>query len=180
MSPDARVATPAMGDVAGVHSLYGGGVDGPGDVHLASAAGTCTLRRVAPVDRTRLGLFDTDGDGTSELLVLRTDPVGRGALMVYRFAAGPVLVATDGPWPGIAPIGLDTMFSVDADGRRWIITRTADGTLVRLRGFDERGRLVEPSPSEVMALDVEGLTDGWAVRGDVDGDGKSEDLRRSS
>ena len=84
----------------------------------------------------------------------------------------PLAVAENGPFEfyRIAPPGVETVFAVDAGGSRWIVTRAGDGTVVRVRRFDDAGRLVEPSPQEVMALDVEALLiielDGSAVEVD--------------
>ena len=166
MHPDTHVAAPAAGDLAGLHSLYGGGADGPGDVCIERLSDGGhrgpVLRAIAPPDCTELALFDTDGDGADELLAWRTDGPGIGALMLYSFAtagagdaAGPRLVRSFGPLLGLVPFGEPTALRRSPDGRRWIISGT--GSARRVRGFDNRGFLREPDGAELRALDLEAL-----------------------
>jgi hypothetical protein len=166
MHPDTRVAAPAPADLAGAHTLYGGGEDAPGDLAvLAADDGRCaspSLRRLAPHERTAMALFDTDGDADRELLVWRTDREGIGALLVCHFTPaghgdgrGTRLVRTVGPLLDLVPWRAVTSLRVGPDGRRWIVTR--EGEDVRVRGFDERGWPRAPDVDELIALDVDAL-----------------------
>jgi len=200
MSPDARVSEPTSSDLAGLYSLYGGGVENPGDLGLFGLDGTdgspqrvaATLRRSAPPERTDFTLFDADGDGSAELIVWRTDPEGIGALTMYHFDRGPVLARTVGPLLGVVPAGASPSFRIGSDGRRWIVLRHADGT-ISVRRFDENGWLTMPPPDEIgSAPSGGGVTSGNApsarfpyassiATGDLDGDGRTEFVvRRSS
>jgi hypothetical protein len=163
MSPDTHETVPAAADLAGLHSLYGGGADAPGDVCIERArdgrrTGTA-LRRVAPPELTALALFDTDGDGDEELLVWRTDPVGLGALMIHHFETAarhgvsePRLARTLGPWLDVIPPGARTALRTGPDGRRWLLTSEADD--LRVRAFDDGGQLRSPEVQELIALDT--------------------------
>jgi len=108
MWPDTQVTEPAASDLAGLHSLYGGGTDAPGDLAVvrraepsAAPARLLTLRGVAPPALTAHALFDTDGDGDDELLVWRTDALAQGSVMIYHFAPAPTAAA--GAAPEVAP-----------------------------------------------------------------------------
>ena len=171
MFPDTHAEWPTAADLDGLFSLYGGGIDAPGDVVIESADDGVrrapALRGVAPPDRTALTLFDVDGDGDAELLVWRTDPAGFGAGTVYDFqgppsgvdavevAAGPRLIRTLGPTLDLFPLGRPTSLRTSADGRRWILVHEPD--FVRVYGFDEHGWRRVPDPQEWLALDIEAL-----------------------
>ena len=170
MYPDTHAVGPTASDLAGLFSLYGGGVDAAGDVVIESAdeGGRCApvLRGVAPPDRTALALFDVDGDGDQELLVWRTDAAGFGAAMLYDFeppspaaaaggAAGPRLVRTIGPTLDMLPLDRPSFLRQSADGRRWLLVR--EPGFVNVYGFDEHGWRRVPDPQEWLALDTEAL-----------------------
>jgi hypothetical protein len=207
MHPDTHVAAPAAGDQAGLRSLYGGGVDGAGDVLIErlpdGARAGPVLRGLAPPGFTELALFDTDGDGADELLAWRADAAGLGALTILSFTPaaageepGPRLVRSLGPLLDLVPSGRTTALRRGPDGRRWIISGPPGAR--RVRGFDERGLLHTPGWVELGALDVEALlaapgppvlratgaappTDGppaVELVGDLDGDGRPERVRR--
>lgn len=111
---DPRKTALAASDLAGIHSLYGKGQDGDGDLLVAlmhHGQGmmeretmdvpdvTTTLRRVAPPSVTDYGLFDVNGDDHDEVVVWRTDAAGVGAVKYYflddegrlRKTVGPIL-----------------------------------------------------------------------------------------
>jgi len=159
-------AVPGPGDRAGLRSLYGGGPDAPGDLR----AGDLALRDVAPPGAADWTVFDTDGDGSDELLVWDT-ATDRGALTVYRFGPGPRLAGTDGPWLAIAGPGARLACGVDGSGRRVLDVRWPDGSSQR-RVFDADGRLAG-------ALGTSLAGEPWPRRtaGDLDGDGRPESVR---
>jgi hypothetical protein len=195
LAPGTQADEPTESDLAGLHSLYGGYYDGPGDIAIFRA-GTQgqesiapSLRRVAPHDVTDWRLLDTDADGDDELLVWRTDAAGLGALMIYHFSPGPLLHHTLGPVLGAAPPEAVTSFRLGVSGERWIVTRYQDG-LVRLRKFNTSGWLAEATPEEHLAFDLDATTpapapvahasrDTAGLSGDLDGDGLIELLVRS-
>lgn len=185
-SPDPRAAlfagrtALALGaaDLAGVHSLYGGGDDGPGDLAIEpsdaepDSAPLPVLRRIAPPERSAWTLFDVDGDGDDELVVWRTDTAGAGALTTYHFAHGPKLERTDGPFYGVTAPQARTGLVRTYDGARYVVARFDTGGEA-VRRFDERGRPVVP------AFDVDASAwpeEGFVPRldGDLDGDGRLE------
>jgi len=153
-------------DRAGLHSLYGGGRDGNGDLVL----GSTILHRVAPSANTGFAAFDTNGDGRDELLVWRTDAAGNGSLLIYHFAAGPnpqgpLLTRTLGPFLGTVAAGADVAFANNEDGARYLVCRFEDGR-VMTRQFDHHGLPAMPrTPPTTAALEAatrssEGLFDG--------------------
>lgn len=155
------------GDLDGLHSLYGGGEDGPSDLLIRDADGTTrtALRRVAPPECTDFAAFDTDGDGRDELLVWRTDAAGHGSLMVYAFTASCALVRTSGPFVGMTTKGAAVHFAVQPDGSRLIVTTRPDGRRTAQR-FDAHGLPVEwvgeapaKGPDRPMDFDGDGRAD---------------------
>lgn len=153
-------------DRAALHSLYGGGDDGPGDVSIDSkgGAGPLTLRRVAPPSCTDLETLDTDGDGDDELLVWRTDEAGHGALLIYHFEKGPRLARTVGPVPGVVPPATAQVAGTTPDGERLLVSLLPDGGW-RARSFDAGGL---PRARGASAL----VLGSWR---DEDGDGRWEE-----
>jgi hypothetical protein len=93
-------ARPGPADLAGLHSLYGGGAPARGDLVVSSGGERgLVLRRVALPERSDWTVFDADGDGDDELLVWST-AAGDGALTAYHFEPGPrgpLLARTAGP-----------------------------------------------------------------------------------
>jgi hypothetical protein len=162
-------------DLAGIHSLYGGGRDAPGDVTIESTSAALTLRGIAPESCTDWALFDTDGNGSDELLVWRTDPACAGALMSYHLGPGPTLTRTLGPLFGLAGAGLTPHFERTPSGERWIVLTSA-GQPPQVRRFDEAGfpQVCEGVPP---ALDA-GATRPRVFLGDLDGDGARERVDR--
>lgn len=118
----------APSDLAGIHSLYGGGERMRGDLVVRGAEGELVLHAVAPAASVAWAALDTDGDGDDELVTWRADAGGRGARMSYHFAPGPVLARALGPFYGqLAP--RSEIFSgpvtadLDGDGRAETISR---------------------------------------------------------
>lgn len=177
LTPDGSgEASLSESELDGLHSLYGGGTDGDGDLRLIRDSGepTATLRRVAPRGLTDNTLFDTDGDGDDEVLVWRTDRAGNGALMIYHFTDGPQLSLTVGPLYGMSAPGVPNLFLRTADGQRLMVCVYDNGRLL-VRGFDETGML-EPRPAPADLQDQLDATGGHRLTGDLDGDGRSETL----
>ncbi len=163
---------PNASDWAGLHSLYGGGTPGAGDIDFGPRVPA--LRRLAPPGRTEWMAADLDGNGAAELLLWSGGDRGEAALMALHFATGPVLQRTGGPWLGI--VGPGTSLRVGGQpGRRWLDVRWPDGTVVR-RALDARGRpgaaeRGEPWPTRAVGVHSE-------LSADLDGDGVAERIER--
>ena len=97
-------------DLDGIYSLYGNDVDaGPNDLevccvdpqgkpHLAAP----TIRGLAPAGRVRVHLFDIDGDGRDEMVLLGVGrPTEGSGLLVLDFGSGALLEKSTGPFPGL-------------------------------------------------------------------------------
>ncbi len=157
-------------ELAGLHSLYGGGTDGDGDLGIVPLRGSvetlgepvATLRRVAPPGVTEMTLFDSDGDGDDEVLIWRTDREGNGALMIYHFSGDLKLSRTVGPLYGMSAPGVPNLFVRTVGGERLMVCVYAGGKLLSRR-FDESGHLV-PRPSNLPLITEGGIRD-------ADGDG---------
>lgn len=175
--PGPERARLAPSDRAGIHSLYGGGADAPGDLVVTSGEVRLVLRSVAPAEVTDWTLFDTDGDGDDEVVVWRTDAAGRGALWSYHFARGPLLARTIGPLYGATAPGSEVELVRLPDGARLIVLER-EGSAPQARRFDARGLLdlfegeLPPNPAPPRAR-VD------APEGDLDGDGERERVRRT-
>lgn len=160
------------GDLAGLWSLYGGGIDDASDLRIADSKGSvrATLRRVAPPGISDFGWLDTDGDGRDELLAWRTDGKGHGALTIYAFTAELRLERTVGPIVGAVVPGATTRAFVTDYGERLLVSELADGRR-SARSFSDTGAL-EPyegaTPSPPPA----------AQPPDFDGDGSPESVAR--
>jgi len=162
-----------LADLAGIHTLYGGGISGPGDLRVGD--GATVLRRVAPAGLTEWCVFDTDGDGDDEVLVWSV-AAEHGALTAYHFApdpsgSGPVLEHTLGPLLGVAGYGARARPRAGPDGARHLDVVWPDGSAVR-RTFDPRGAALEPEPltGDLVAGELR-------RQGDLDGDGRPEIVR---
>ncbi|MEC7584386.1 MAG: matrixin family metalloprotease [Planctomycetota bacterium] len=175
-----RSAPLARSDLAGLHSLYGGGQDGPGDLRVVDDAGSlvAVLRRVAPTSSTEWDLFDANGDGREDVVVWRTDSAGHGELMIYQFGAGAKLERTSGPFFGMSLPNRPNVLLVDAEGNRLLVGVYETGRKIARR-FNEYG-VLEPWPvSDALeplveqALAAQSSSDG-ARSGDLDGDGQPE------
>lgn len=142
----AQRTTPQASDLAGLHSLYGGGVDAPSDLVIQS--GECemlgtrltVLRGIAPPDRTHAAVFDTEGDGQLELLVWRTDEAGYGDLIIYSFDKDLALTKTFGPLHGICPPGAAIRLGTTANQERLLLRIQPSGRVNALT-FDAHARL---------------------------------------
>lgn len=173
---EARALSPW--ELHGLHSLYGGGVDRPGD--LVVSGGT-RLRQVAPVGASDFAVFDTDLDGDDEVVVWRTDRGGHGTVIAYHFApspgggqpggdAAPRLVATTGPRIGMTGVGAEVRF---AEGRGeagpvgLLVSVWPDGR--------EDARAFDGSPPPAG---FQGTSRAPVRSGDLDGDGRVETVSR--
>jgi matrix metalloproteinase-8 (neutrophil collagenase) len=171
-----RPTTLQRDDLAGLHSLYGGGTDGPGDLRIERRDGSTalTLRAVAPADCCEFTVFDADGDGCSDVLVWRTDGRGHGSLTIHAFGPGPVLSRTIGPFPGAVAAGCDVGCVRTAEGDRLLVTKPPGKTPIA-RQFDRHG--VPELPQRPYAIET--LRAAARSRdGDLDGDGVAERVVR--
>ena len=171
-----RPAPLGLSDLAGLHSLYGGGVDGPGDLRILDGEGSvaAVLRRVAPPSCTEFDVFDADGDGSDDVVVWRTDVEGHGELMIYHFAAGVKLARTSGPFFGMSLPNRANVLLRDDKGDRLLIGVYENGRKI-VRRFNEYA-VLEPwsdlAVSEAL-LDkalVERSSAAGVRVGDLDGD----------
>jgi hypothetical protein len=178
-----------LSDRAGLASLYGGLEDGPGDLVLPGNEDVPALRRVAPARVSDCAIFDADGDGRDDVVVWRTDPEGHGMVMIYHFAPGPRLARTTGPLYGAVVPGAPVFGGTTAAGERVLLSVLQDGAYLARR-FDASALLGpwpegQPLvlPEQVSDTDGDGMVDAppreHAQRhGDLDGNGRVEELRR--
>lgn len=173
----ARPSVLSADDCAGLHSLYGGGVDGAGDLRITSSDGSVVvvLRAVAPPAQCAFGVFDCDGDGDQEVIVWRTDEAGHGRLTVHDFSRGPALQRTIGPWPGVVVPGARVGFVVGPAGERLLVSVAAAGRRVAWQ-FDRHG--IPELPSTPVADSVLAAASLTTI-GDLDGDGRPEKVART-
>ncbi len=172
----ARPSALSAHDLAGLHSLYGGGVDAPSDLRIVAGDGSelAVLRAVAPASCCEHAVFDADGDGAAEVLVWRTDTNGHGVLRTFGFVSGARLARTGGPFSGAVAAGAAVGFTVGADGRRLMVSTFADGAR-QARQFDRHG--VPGDPTAVIPADVLARA-ARPTAGDLDGDGRPERVVR--
>jgi hypothetical protein len=171
----ARPETLSRHELAAVHSLYGGGAAGNGDLAIVGSDGAVrsTLRGIAPAACCDFAVFDADGDGAADVLVWRTDAAGYGSLRVFAFASGR-LQRTIGPFPGVVAPGARVGFVVGPTNERLLVATFANGARV-VREFDRYG--VPALPSHPVADDVLAAATA-ATAGDLDGDGTIERVVR--
>jgi hypothetical protein len=164
-------------ELAGLHSLYGGGGErGPGDLAIVRAGVELTvLRSLAPASTTDFALFDADGDGRDDLVTWRTDDAGHGELLLCMFDAGPRLARTVGPFPGVVAPGCRVGFVLGATGERLLIATATNGKVMP-RQFDRHGVPELPAQAVAAALAARATT---VREGDLDGDGRRERVERS-
>ena len=200
MHPDHNPAHTELtaADLAGLHSLYGGGRDQTGDVLITphpqtlDAPQPLTLRMVAAVPQPRLALLDTDGNGSAELLVWSKERNLFGALAVLYLDRSFRLTKTVGPMPAAMPVRYQSFFARTKTGQPVLIH-----PLVKRRydawTFTEAGlpgvRLPEGSPLELEGglQDRDGNREFDAdfvipaqpivLRADINGDGLIDELR---
>lgn len=173
-----RPAALAWHDLAGLHSLYGGGRDGDGDVHIVAAGGAtaAVLRAVAPADRCEVAVFDADGDGNADVLVWRTDAAGHGALRIFSFGRGPVLQRTLGPFVGAVVPGARVGCLVAPGGERLLVSTIGNGAPL-VRQFDRFAAPVLPTaPFAASVL----AAAGRSLVGDLGADGRVEQVRSAA
>jgi len=167
----------ARADLAGLHSLYGGGARGDGDLEIRGASRrepAAVLYQVAPSALCGWGLLDTDQDGSQEILVWRRDgpratatrgsagaPRGAprdalggaqedGSLWTFHFQSGPdgpELVRTQGPYYGVTSSAVALVPRNDPEHGAHLLVRLANGR-VEARRFDSGGM---PSALEELA-----------------------------
>jgi len=174
-SPDR--AELARGDMAGIHSLYGGGLRARGDVVVTSGGTELVLHSVAPPELTDWTLFDTDGDGDEELVTWRTDAAGQGAMWCYHFAHVLALERTLGPLYGVTAPGLMPTFLITAKSERLLVLHSAHG-VPQARIFDAQG-VPQNYAGEIPPASATGPASAASRAGDLDGDGIAEMVRRS-
>jgi len=181
---------PTPSDLAGLHSLYGGGSPPPGSLSVKTADGSTTavLHGIAPVETHDWTLYDVDGDGADELVTWRIDLAGDGEVTVFRFGRGPVLERTIGPQAGVTSPSASTFLGVDQEGEH-VLAAVFEGGRYAAHTFD-RDSILRPLPpsarrvrldeGELLDADGDGVLDGplpsitRREEGDLDGDGQLE------
>jgi hypothetical protein len=191
---DARRDEPALSDLAGLASLYGGLDGGPGDLFLTKKSGVeraSLVRRIAPVEHTGFALWDVNDNGRDELLVWRTDPASYGRLMIYHFDSELRLESTSGPLLDCVVPTASVVFGEDSAGEGVLLSILAEARY-SARRFQE-GVYPKPLPhgtplalkAGFADLDGDGVLDvlplEWESQlapnsqtGDLDGDGSLE------
>lgn len=166
----------APADLAGIHSLYGGGDANPSDVVVRDAQGNelAVLRRAAPKSTTDVTAQDLDGDGRAEVCIYRTDAAGHGALVGFAFTREGRLERTLGPYLGLGFAGARVRPATATNGARLLVTELPNGRLVAHQ-FDAHA-LASPwlGPVPEYAGPIES---GRAVA-DLTGDGIAESVER--
>jgi len=200
---DRRRRTPGLSDRAGLATLYGGMDDGPGDLFVNTRSGQQAtppppLRRIAPPGASGFALFDTDDDGSQELLVWRTGEESNGSLMIYHFGNGARLERTVGPILGVVIPGTPTRFLIAEDGTGALVSippsgryyaRIFDGAPVPTPLIANASFRLRGSSGADFDADSDGLVDtaardwptqanGAELLGDIDGDGTIERVSR--
>lgn len=196
----AERSAPQASDLAGLHSLYGGGTDSETD--LAIVSGECkeqgerttVLRGVSLGGNPGVECFDTQGDGPLELLVWDTSDAGQGGLTIYSFNEDLNLASTFGPLYGICPPLTMIELGVTKEGERLLVRIQADGSAHALR-FTEQGKLEQRSQAnfdlgQLTDLDGDGMLDNsftfssprapCLFEADINQDGQLESVRRLS
>ncbi len=166
----------APSDLAGIHSLYGGGEPTRGDLVVARDGAQLVLHSIAPPELSDWTQFDTDGDGDAEIVTWRTDAAGQGALWSYHFAPGPELEHTLGPFYGVMVPGLEPEFLDTPDGTRLLVLRAERGA-AQARAFDQQGlpRAFEGTAPRLAGMRAAGAGPAMA---DLDRDGRAETMLR--
>jgi hypothetical protein len=193
---DARRATPAPSDLAGLAALYGSLPQSSGDVFLRLPNDELTpiLQRVAPGESTELAALDVNGNGRDELLLWRTDVEGLGYLMIYHFDEDRRLTLSEGPIIGCVVPEARTMLCQDVDGAGVLLSiRTSGHYSARRFEGTSNPRPIPPSvklafPTGYADADGDGVMDMMRADlrlsgvlqfdGDLDGDGQAEAYER--
>lgn len=173
---DERHLRPAAADLAGLHSLYGGGADDDGDLLVRATDGRtlAVLRAAAPRATTGFLAMDLDGDGRAEVCVHRTDAKGHGALVGYAFDTEGRVERTLGPYAGLATPGARLAPALASNGARLLVVDLGNGRRLAHR-FDEHG-LAWPWTGPVP--ECAAPSDHDRVEADVTGDGTRESVER--
>ena len=157
-------------DLAGLHTIYGGGEDAANDlaiVHFDADGSPKTaapaLRRVLPAD-CRFTVLDANGDGNDDVLVWRGDRK-LGPMMRYAFMINARIEKSTGPFVGITRPDRDTWVAEAQNGDTVLLDVRDDGRYVA-SGFNDAGIPGEPLPKGPLVL-----KNGLADR---DGDGVLE------
>jgi len=191
-------------DLQALHTLYGGGGDGPNDLHVVTfdtegrpTAASAPLRGVAP-SFVQVATAETDSQPGAEVLLWRRDR-HIGPLFGFRFLPGLQVEKSIGPVPGITRPDRATLLGHDHNARPWMVHVNNASRWVAV-GFDEKGLPTDRFAGSRLELDHglvdqdgDGLIDSpgphrtvlpdgrevWA-RADVDGDGKADVLAASA
>ena len=179
-------------DLAGMASLYGGLEDRRGDLYLDST-GEPLLRRIAPAGVAGFALWDVDRNGRQDLLVWREDVAGDGQLMLYHFDEEQRLEASSGPMIGCVVPKSRVVLDVNTEGVGVLLSILPDGQYYA-RQFEKGLVPIALAPGAPLALkggftDLDGdrvldvipeaaEKEPESVRGDLDGDGSLEVVRR--
>ncbi|MEM7261577.1 MAG: matrixin family metalloprotease [Planctomycetota bacterium] len=187
-------------DLAALHTLYGGGSDGPGDLQIVdfNPVGRPTpratpLRRVAPPTERGFAVLDLDGDGRDEICTWpRKRDLERGFLVLRLDVEGRA-TETLGPFPLALDSSLQPHFGYDESGVASVVQVAPNGRYSAAHFTEEKILPLRRIPRRASLILSTGLADrdgdgeidaplpapklhGWRIESstDLDGDGISE------
>jgi len=158
-------------DLAGLHSIYGGGEDRDTDLHVMHVDKRGALRPAAPALREvapepyAFAVLDVDGDEGDDVVLWRRDRT-LGSMMIYRFMEGPRLSSSVGPLVGVTRHDRTTYVLTEQSAGPVLLDVLDDGRYLA-SGFNDRAL-----PADSLGKEARVFSNGLADR---DGDGVLED-----
>lgn len=172
MSTNPQTERVERSDRDGVRTLYGGGRPGPNDYRVRpDDPEGAVLYGLRVEGTTEGGFFDTDGDGTDELLLWRMDGPGFGQLVAFFFDRRGRPLRTMGPRFGFVDGTAEISFAVTDEKERFLILTYPNGHRIGYV-FDGQG-----APSSFTGeLPAPNRTSHRRLEGDLDGDDRDESV----